>query len=155
MTDFGVRSATGVAIEAKQDDAIAVQEAIQAAAEVLTADQRYIMVDGKVFNNIQTEYTSDAITAASFRKFLLRINLTVDGAPTTIKINVQFSHHGATWENYVQGPFGSLMYEDTAGAKNECIPGERLGHKMRINVVAVGTTAANKFTLTCKLILVR
>lgn len=155
MTNFGVRSAAGGSTEAKQDTQITAVEAIQEGVELLTADQRFIMLDAEVFDNVQTEYTSDIISSASYRKFLLRIGLSVEGAPTDIKINVQFSHHGATWENYVQGPFGSLMYEDTAGSKNECIPGERLGNKMRINVVATGTSAVNKFTLTVKLILVR
>ncbi len=155
MTDFGVRGAAGGATEAKQDTQITAEEAIQAACEILTADQRFVMVDNITFDDDPTSYTSSPITSASFRKFLLRVGLTVTGTPTSIQINVEFSHHGATWEKYIGGPFGSLMYEDTAGAKNECIPGERLGNKMRINVVALGTDANNYFTLTVKLILVR
>lgn len=155
MTDFGRPKQIGDASAANQETQITAEEAIQGACEVLTADQRYIMVDNITFDDDPTSYTSDPITSTSFRKFLLRIDLAVTGTPTSIQINVEFSHHGATWEKYMQGPFGSLMYEDTAGAKSECIPGERLGNKMRINVVALGTDVNNYFTLTCKLILVR
>ncbi len=81
--------------------------------------------------------------------------LEVSGAPTDIKINVLFSQGGGTYENYMRGPFGSLMYEDTAGNKAECIDGECLGAKMIIKVVATGTDAAKIFALTCKVILTR
>ena len=151
MTDFGVRGAAGGATEAKQDDIITASEAVQAAAEALTMEGKATPVDAEVFNDSQSEYTSAAINSTGFRQFLLRIILTVVGAPTTIKINVQFSQAGSTFENYVRGPFGSLMYEDTAGAKSECIDGPIVGDQMKINVVAVGTTADATFTLTCKL----
>jgi len=133
MTDFGVERVAGDLTKQKAVDPVSAQ----------------------VFNNIQTSYTSATIDTAGYRKFLLRNILAVAGAPTDIKINVQFSQVGATFENYTRGPFGSLMYEDTAGAKAECIEGECLGAKMRINVVTTGTDAAKTFTLTCKVILTR
>lgn len=151
MTDFGVRGAAGGATEVKQDDIITASEAVQAAAEALTMEGKVVPVNAQVFNDTQAEYTSDPIDSEGFRHFLLRIILTVVGAPTTIKINVQFSQEGTTFENYVRGPFASLMYEDTAGTKNECIDGPIIGDRMRINVVAIGTTAGATFTLTCKL----
>ena len=133
MTDFGVERVAGD----------------------LTKQKVVVPVNAEVFNNGQKSYTSGNIDSEGYRKFLLRNILAVSGAPTDIKINVQFSQGGATFENYMRGPFGSLMYEDSAGAKSEAIDGECLGAKMRINVVATGTDAAKTFTLTCKVILTR
>lgn len=177
MTEFGVRGAAGGSTESKQDDIITelqdieaavgdasaanqatqitAEEATQAAAEALTAQAGSTPVNAIVFDDDPTTYTSAEIDCAGYRKFLLRTILAVANAPTTIKINVQFSQGGTTYENYTRGPFGSLMYEDTAGAKSECIEGDCLGAKMKINVVAVGTDATNTFTLTCKVILTR
>lgn len=150
MTDFGVRSATARATAANQETQITAEEATQEAVEALSSRTGVTPVNNQVFDNVQTSYTSAEINAAEYRKFLLRIILGVTNAPGTIKINVQFSEGGGTFENYVQGPFGSLMYEDTAGAKSECIGGDILGGRMKINIVATGTDATNKFTLTVK-----
>ncbi len=155
MTDFGVRGEAGDATAENQATQITAEEAIQAAAEGLTKQTSVIAVNAQVFNNVLTTYTSAEIDCAGYRKFLLRNILTVTLTPTTIQIIVQFSQGGATYEDYVQGPFGSLMYEDSAGAKAEAIPGKCLGAKMKIYVVAVGTDATNKFTLTSKVILTR
>ena len=155
MTDFGVRCVSGGATEAKQNDVITTEEAIQAAAEALTKQVNSVPVNDITFDADPTTYTSAAINCAGYRKFLLRLRLTVANTPATIQIIVQFSQGGATYENYMRGPFGSLLYEDTAGAKNECVEGPVLGAKMRIHVVAVGTDATDTFTLTCKVILTR
>jgi hypothetical protein len=155
MTDFGVRAEAGDASAANQATQITAEEAIQAAVEALTATERVVPVNAQVFDNLQASYTSAEIDTAAYRKFLLRVILGVTLAPGTIKINIQCSHDGATWENVVMIPFGSLMYEDTAGAKNECACGDCIGAKMRINVVTTGTDATNKFTLTCKMSLKR
>ena len=128
---------------------------VERVATDLTRQKNVKPVDGEVFNDGQSSYTSLPIDCDGYRKFLLRITLAVEGAPTDIKINVQFSHAGGTYENYTHGPFGSLMYEDSAGAKSECIDGECLGAKMKINVVATGVDAVKTFTLTCKVILTR
>ena len=155
MTDFGQRATPKGATEAKQDAQEISLNAIQAADEALTKQAALTPVDDITFDADPTSYTSAEIDCAGYRKFLLRIILAVANAPTNIKINVQFSHAGTTYENYVRGPFGSLMYEDTAGAKAECIEGEVLAPKMKINVIATGTDATNTFTLTCKLVLTR
>lgn len=151
MTDFGVRTTPGGSTAANQTTQITAEEAIQAACEALSKTTVVTPVNNEVFDNVQATYTSAEVNSAGYRKFLLRIILGVTLAPTDIKINVQFSQGGATFENYTRGPFGSLMYEDTAGAKSECIEGDIVGDRMRINVVATGTDATNKFTLTCKL----
>ena len=134
---------------------ISLLDKLLAAVGVLTKQVLFTPVDAVVFDDDPTTYTSAEIDCNGYRKFLLRIILAVTDTPTDIKINVQFSQEGDTYENYTRGPFGSLMYEDSAGAKAECIEGECLGAKMKINVVATGTTAVHKFTLTCKVILTR
>lgn len=151
MSDFGSRGGGVGATAAKQDEQEVSLDAIQAAGEALSKVTVVTPVNNQVFDNVQTTYTSAEINSAGYRKFLLRIILGVTLAPTDIKINVQFSQGGATFENYMRGPFGSLMYEDTAGAKSECIEGDIAGDRMKINVIATGTDASNKFTLTCKL----
>lgn len=151
MTEFGVRAAAGGATEAKQDTQITAEEAIQAAVEALSATTVVTAVNNQTFDNVQTTYTSAQIASGGYRKVLVRIILGVTNAPGTIKINLQFSEGGTTYENYTRGPFGSLMYEDTAGAKSECIEAYIVGSRIKINVVATGTDATNKFTLTCKL----
>jgi len=123
--------------------------------EALTKQVGSTPVNNITFDDDPTTYTSAEIDCSGYRKFLLRLRLTVTGAPATIQIFVQFSQDGGTYENYMHGPFGSLMYEDTAGAKNECIDGPVLGAKMKIYVVALGTDANKKFTLTAKVILTR
>lgn len=155
MTEFGVRGTAGGATEAKQDTQITAEEAMQAAVESLTKQTTSTPVNAQVFNNVLTTYTSAEIDCSEYRKFLLGVRLTVVNAPTTIQINVQFSQDGITFEDYVKVPFGSLMYEDTAGSKNECWCEECLASKMKINVVAIGTDATNTFTLTCKVALTR
>lgn len=151
MTDFGVRSTPIRASAANQETQITAEEAIQAAVEALSAHTVVTAVNNQVFNNVQTSYTSAEIACAGYRKVLVRVILGVANAPGTIKINLQFSEGGATYENYTRGPFGSWMYEDTAGAKSECIDAPILGSRLKINIVTTGTDATNTFTLTCKL----
>jgi hypothetical protein len=155
MTDFLVERIKAVEILAAVDGIEALQAAIQEAAEALTKQAGSTPVNAQVFDDTQAEYTSAEIDCSGYRKFLLRVRLAVTAAPTNIQVNVQFSQGGATYETLMNGPFGSLMYEDTAGAKNECIEGECLGAKMKINVVATGVSDVNKFTLTCKVVLTR
>jgi len=155
MTDFSVERAKAVEILTAVDGVEALQAAIQAAVEALTKQVGSTPVSDITFDAAPTTYTSAEIDCSGYRKFLLRIRLAVTNAPTSIQIIVQFSQGGTTYENYMRGPFGSLMYEDGAGSKNECIEGEVLGAKMKIYVVALGTNATDKFTLTCKLILTR
>jgi len=155
MTDFLVERIKAVEILAAVDGIEALQAAIQTAVEALTKQVGSTPVNNITFNADPTTYTSAEIDCSGYRKFLLRIRLTVTNTPTTIQIIVQFSQGGDTYENYMRGPFGSLMYEDGAGSKNECIEGPVLGAKMKIRVVALGTNGTDKFTLTCKLNLTR
>lgn len=177
MTEFGVRGAVGGATETKQDDIIAAlgeieieagdasaanqttqitaEQAVQVAVEALTKQVNVTAVNNITFDADLTTYTSAEIDCAGYRKFLLRIILAVANTPTSIKINVQFSQGDVTYENYVRGPFGSLMYVPASCPVAECIDGEVLSAKMKINVVAIGTNGTDTFTLTCKVVLTR
>lgn len=155
MSDFGSRGGGVGATAAKQDVQEVSLDAIQAADEALSKQVGLTVLQDEVFDNSQSEKTSGTVNCPQYRKFLLRIILAVTNTPTNIKINVQFSQGGGTYENYTRGPFGSLMYEDSAGTKEECIEGECLAGRMRINVVASGVDANNKFTLTCKVVMTR
>jgi len=105
-------------------------------------------VNDIVFNDTITTYTSEKFLSVPYSKFLLIIDLAVSGAPTDILIEVEFSSGSGKWYKYMNGPFGDLRYEDTAGDKNECIDGDLRAHYMRIKVTATGTSAINTFTLS-------
>lgn len=100
------------------------------------------------FNSSGETFTSQEFECAAFKQFLLLIDLDVTATPTDIQIFVQFSHDRANWFNYVIGPFGSLMYEDGAGDKKECVSGDIVAHWMRIYVVSSGCDADNYFVLS-------
>lgn len=107
------------------------------------------LVDGETFNNVQTDYTSDVLDCKKYKKFCLFVDKTVPLLnPTTLEIQVQFSHDNVNWFHYTRGPFGYLAWEDTAGAEEEAIDGDVIARYMRLYVVAVGTDALNTFALT-------
>lgn len=108
-----------------------------------------------VFDSAAEAYTSAAVDCSGYRKFLLEMNVDVTLVPTDLNIQVQFSDDNSTFYNYMNGPFGSLLYEDSAGDKLECVSGECLAQYIRLYVLSSGCDATNKFTLTAKLILTR
>lgn len=101
-----------------------------------------------LFNSAGETYTSKVFECAPFKKFLLFNDIVVTGAPTTIQIWVEFSHNNAGWFKLMDGPFGSLMYEDSAGDKKECVQGKICAHWMRLHVVSVGCDASKTFKLS-------
>ena len=110
------------------------------------------LIDNIVFNDALTSYTSKAVFVAPHSKFLLLIDIDVTAAPTDITLSVEFSYDSVKWYKYMAGPFGSLMYEDSAGDKLESIHGEILAPWMRVKAVATGVTAANTFTLNLDIV---
>ena len=109
------------------------------------------LVDGEVFDDAQTVYSSAAVGCHGFRRFLLFLNVDSTSTPTDIQFIVQFSDDGGTtWYSFLQGLFASLFYEDVATASGitECFSGEVAGRDVRLRVVATGTTAVNKFMVT-------
>lgn len=101
-----------------------------------------------LFDSDAKTYTSKVFECAPFQKFLLMIDVGVTLAPTDIQIFVQFSPDLAKWFDYSDGPFGSLMYESTAGDKKECASGRIIAHWMRVYVVSSGCNASNTFKLS-------
>jgi len=110
-------------------------------------------ISAQVFNNVLTTYTSAAFSTGAYRRGLLIISLAVAAAPTDIVINLMFSDDDVTYYKYMLGPFGDLRYEDSAGAKAECLDFPILAPYMKLIATATGTTAVNMFSLTCKVVM--
>jgi hypothetical protein len=110
------------------------------------------LIDAITFNDVIASYTSASFFCEPYRKFALLLNLDVTATPTDIVIRVEVSDDNAKWYQYMNGPFGDIRYEDSAGDKLEAILGELRSSYVRLRAVATGTTAANTFKLTAKLI---
>ena len=121
----------------------------------LTAQTTLTFVADVTFDDDPTTYTAAGEDVSAYRKFLLLVNVAVVNNPATIRVHVQFSDDNVTYYNYMNGPFGSLVYEDSAAPTLESIQGECLADYMRVYVAATGTDGTDKFILTVKAILVR
>jgi len=113
----------------------------------------HVFVDAVVFNEAAEAYTSEKLDVSDYRDFAVLLDLAVALAPTDILISVEFSDDCTTYYRLVNGPFGDLRYEDTAGAKKEAIIGKVIASYMRIHVLSTGCNATNTFTLTAKVVL--
>lgn len=121
----------------------------------MTKKETRIFQNAVVFNDVTTTNTSASFCCASYTDFLLEIALTVGGAPTDIKIDLEFSDDNVTFYKLQNGPFGYLKYEDTSPPLNESISGKCGGIFIRITATATGTGAATTFTLTTKIIFMK
>ena len=110
------------------------------------------LIDAITFNDVIASYTSASFFCEPYRKFALLIDLDVTLAPTDIVISVEFSDDNAKWYKYMNGFFGDLRYEDSAGDLLEAVLGELRSSYVRLKAVATGTTATATFKLTAKLI---
>ncbi len=110
------------------------------------------LIDAVTFNNVTASFTSAAFFCEPYTKFNLLIDLDVTNTPTDILFSIEFSDDNAKFYKYMNGPFGDLRYEDSAGDKLESILGELRASYVRLKAVATGTTAANTFKVTAKLI---
>lgn len=121
-------------------------------------ETRYRRVKTVVFiDNFEFAATSGAKTSASFycepyKKFSLLINLAVTATPTDLLIEVKFSDDNAKFYKLMNGPFGDLRYEDSAGNLLEEIQGECRASYCHIVATPSGTDGSNKFTLTAKMV---
>lgn len=106
-----------------------------------------------VFNNVTTTKTSAAFYCAPYKDGQLFIDLGVASTPTTIQIFLEFSIDGENWYVHSHTPWGSLMYEDSAGALKESLHTELCAPWMRLRAVAVGTDATKTFTLSLDMVL--
>lgn len=155
MPRIGTEAVSGAATEAKQDTQITALQIIDNLPGDLTKQAVSTLIDAVVFNSAAEAYTSAAVDCSGYRKFLIEMNVDVTLVPTDLNIQVQFSDDNATFYNYMNGPFGSLMYEDGAGDKLECVSGDCLAQYVRLYILSSGCDATNKFTLTAKLVLTR
>ena len=111
------------------------------------------LLDGEVFDDSQTSFSSPAQAVDEFSRFSLYLDIDSASTPTDIRFIVEFSpDDGTTWHEYRQGPFTSLYFEDqdTASGLKTCFSGECAGRDFRLRVVATGTDATKKFTVTAK-----
>lgn len=107
-------------------------------------------INNLVFDDSLTSKLSEKFLCAAFRKFTLLIDLAVTLTPTDILIEIFVSDDGSNFYKLMNGPFGDIRYEDSAGDKMEAIQGEINAPYMKVKATATGTDATNKFTLTAK-----
>jgi hypothetical protein len=110
-------------------------------------------MDAITFNADPTTDTSDSVATENYRNLSVLVNLAVANTPTDIVIRIQESDDDVHFHTIMNGPFGDLRYEDSAGAKKETIHGKVNAPYLRAYVVATGTDGADTFTLTLKVIL--
>lgn len=103
------------------------------------------------FNDSVGTKTSSKFLCGPYRRFSLLINLAVTLAPTDILIEVYESDDNSNFYKIMNGPFGDIRFEDSAGNKMESIQGTVNAPYMKVVVTATGTDGSNKFTLTAKI----
>lgn len=101
-----------------------------------------------IFDSAAETFTSKSFEVMAFKEFMLMLDIDVAGTPTDVQFFVQFSHDNLIWFNYQNAQFGSLMYEDAAGDKKECMHGLCAAHWMRLYAVSSGCSAGNTFTVS-------
>jgi len=117
----------------------------------IRSDSIVTLVDAEVFDDVQAAYSSAELDCTRARKGLMHLDIDSTLTPTDLRFILQFSPDGGTtWHDYIEGPWHSLYYEDqdVAGRVYECLGFDVLGRLMRLRVVATGTDASNKFTVT-------
>jgi hypothetical protein len=109
------------------------------------------LVNNITFNAITTSLNSEGVVSSGFREFILYFTMVSANTPTRIQFIPQFSNDaGTTWFSYLQGPWASMMFEDTvmATAITECYSGPVFATRFRLRTVATGTTSTNTFRIT-------
>lgn len=155
MTDFGIERTKAVAIFAALDGVEDKLDTLHTDLGKLLAQVVHTLVNDITFDDDPTTYTSDSVAAENYRDMAVLVNLAVTGAPTDIVISIQESDDDINFHTIMNGPFGDLRYEDTAGAKKEAIHGKVNAPFLRAYVVARGTDGTKKFTLTLKVVLAK
>ena len=110
------------------------------------------LFDVSEFNASVTSITSKSFFCEPYKKFSLLLDLAITGTPTDILIEVKFSDDNAKFYKLMNGPFGDLRYEDSAGNLLEEIQGECRASYGHVKATATGTSGANKFTLNAKMV---
>lgn len=109
------------------------------------------LVNNVTFNDVLTSLNSEGVVCSGFREFLLYLTMVSANTPTRIQFIPQFSNDvGVTWFSYLQGPWASMMFEDTVMATQitECYSGAVLASRFRLRTVATGSTSTNTFRIT-------
>lgn len=109
-------------------------------------------LDAIEFNATTTTKTSESFLCEPYSKFAIEVDLDVTAVPTDILIEIFFSDDGVKFYKLMNGPFGDLRYEDSAGDLKELIHGECHGTWCMVKATATGTSGTNIFTLTAKII---
>ena len=108
-----------------------------------------LLLDKAVVNDDDAPVISDAIQVGAYRHFLLFIEVTSTGTPTTIRYEVQFLNvPTGKWHTYKQGLFAALYYEDTDTADGvcECFHGDCVGREMRVKATVADGSSSAYFT---------
>lgn len=111
------------------------------------------LINGVVFDTTAETYTSESIDISQYRDFLLLLNVDVTLVPTDIYFDVLLSDDNVSFYKLMNGPFGDLRYEDSAGDLLEAIQGKCLAPYMKLKATSSGCSSTNKFTITAKVIL--
>lgn len=105
----------------------------------------HTFVDEVKFDSTGETYTSDKFYCAPYRKAMIYIEHTVTSSPTYYYIDVEFSPDGATWHKFMEGAFGDLRYEDSAGDKKECLSLPVIARYVRIKITSSGCSSSAYF----------
>lgn len=103
------------------------------------------LIDAITFNAAITSKVSSVFSVGAFANGLLLLGIDVTGAPTDITFDLEFSHDRQNFFKYIVGSFGSLVYEDAAGDKTDCLDFPILAPYMRLTATATGTDAVKTF----------
>jgi len=109
------------------------------------------MIDAHVFDAADEAKTSNSIDVSDYKSLIVLIDLAVVLAPTDIVIDIEFSDDDSTFYKLMEGPFGDLRYEDSAGALKEALQSECYGKHVRVVATSSGCDGSNTFTLTVKI----
>jgi len=110
------------------------------------ADEWTTALDAQL--NVVATYTSPAYDISSITGAWVNIFIDSTGAPTNMRVLVQFSPDGVTWWDFEEGLWASLYWEDTdtaSGIRKAFLLPCGGQDKMRFVVTGTGTTGAAYF----------
>lgn len=117
---------------------------------VLPVRQTNQLHNAQVFDNVTTTASGTEVSTASGRHFLVFYDITVANTPTSIRLVPQFSHDGGSnWYDYSVDQWVEMRFVPGQMPVHECCPLNYVGGELfRLRIDAVGTTAANTFTVS-------
>lgn len=107
------------------------------------------------YNNTTTTATSAAMNVEGFVNHCFGFTLAKANTPTDITIAVQANLGEGGWKQLMNWGLGDWRYDDTAvgtSGVSECYQFQCAAKEIRIVVTAVGTTAANTFTMSASVL---